>query len=317
MALPAAEKNRKLKAAALGQPMAAETALKKLKKKGTQRLIVRQPGGPTIPDASHQGGLHLQGIAVRSNRVFLTTSARSGKIISARSDGPGKYGVDTPAVGFGRRLHPGGVQSIGHYLVIPVYGGGWEGIEIRDTSNHLALVKKFRTSRKPYCVGIATTRDADGEFYILAAVTQSDGSRVEVYRTPSNLQLTDPACHFELRWMHKAPLPASDPDKEWNGYPNNISLLSDTRGNVYFLGLSKTQVTGGEDWADLYHMDLVRPEQTMFRRLHRFHAKCHSAPAFRWGAGATVTGPDSIEIHACERNVQDNNSKIRVDVFAA
>ena len=312
MKLPSAEVNMKLKAAPKDKPMAAKVALEKLNDKGEDRRVVSPQNGPRLPE----GGItkHLQGIAVHGSKVFLTTSASGGKIISATREAKSRvYIVKDKLVGFDQKVHPGGIQIIGHYLAIPVYNSNYSGVEIRDINDDLRLVKQFRTSRKPYCVGVTTTRDSAGEFYILAVVTENNGNRVEIYRTPSNLLLGDSNCFFELRWTYKAKLKRrKNPNKDWNSYPNNISLLSDTKGNVYFLGLYKRVGVG--DNADLYHLDFGQPEDKMFQRLSRFHAKCHPAPAFRWGAGASVVRGNALEIYACEMNVK-NKTTIRMDYF--
>lgn len=86
-------------------------------------------------------------------------------------------------MGYDEKTHLGGVQVIGHYLVIPIYFKQYTGIEIRDIDNELKIVKQFRTERNPYCVGIATSNDSMGEFYVLAVVAHNKGKRVDIYRT--------------------------------------------------------------------------------------------------------------------------------------
>jgi hypothetical protein len=60
MALPPKEKNKKLKATASDEPLAAQVALAKLNKKAKYSMIYSEADGPRIP----QGGAksHLQGI---------------------------------------------------------------------------------------------------------------------------------------------------------------------------------------------------------------------------------------------------------------
>lgn len=312
MALPLREKNKKLKATPSGEPMAAQVALAKLNKKAKYSMIYSEVGGPHIP----QGGVkyHLQGMAVLHgtssgrNRVFLTTSAKSGKIITGLSTVDKQhYIVDREAMGYDTedKVHPGGIQIIGHYLVIPIYYKQYSGIEIRDIDNELSIVKQFRTERNPYCVGITTTHDKTGEYYVLAVVTHNKGRRVDIYRTPSGLELKDPKCFFELRWTYKASPKNNDPKKDWNGYANNISLLSDTKGNIYFFGFyNSSQLGTGKNYVDLYHMDLSQPEDKIFRRLGRIRAKTDKG-SFRFGGSASVIGTDALEIYACKKNVND------------
>lgn len=86
MAIPTKEKNKKLKATLSGGPMAAEIALKKLKRKGKSLLIFSSDEGPRIPT----GGLraHIQGMTLslsRANKrrhMYVTTNAKKGKIIT-------------------------------------------------------------------------------------------------------------------------------------------------------------------------------------------------------------------------------------------
>lgn len=219
-------------------------------------------------------------------------------------------------MGYDEKTHLGGVQVIGHYLVIPIYFKQYTGIEIRDIDNELKIVKQFRTERKPYCVGIATSNDSMGEFYVLAVVTHNKGKRVDIYRTPSNLNLSDPGCFFELRWTFNASSKVEDTKKDWNGYANNISLLSDTRGNVYFLGLFNSSALGiGKNFADLYHMDLKQPEEKIFRRLGRFSTSRSLEVGFRFGGSASVVSQDALEIYACARNPADKHT-IKANLYS-
>jgi hypothetical protein len=264
------------------------------------------------------------GTARGRNRVFLTTSAKGGKIITGLSTVDKQhYIVDREAYGFDTKdkVHPGGIQIIGHYLVIPIYYKQYTGIEIRDIDDKLSIVKRFRTEKNPYCVGITTTHDQTGEYYVLAVVTHNKGRRVDIYRTPSGLELKNPNCDFDLRWTYKASTDNTDPKKDWNGYANNISLVSDSKGNIYFLGFYNTSELGtGKNYVDLYRMDLSQPEDKIFIRLSRIRAKTDKG-SFRFGGSASVVGTDSLEIYACERNVNEiivdkKTELIETDLFS-
>jgi len=320
MAIPPSEKNKKLKASPPGEPMSAKVVLKLLRARGKAALIISSDSGPQFPI----GGIkeHLQGIAIRKDgrgrpHAYLTTNAEGGKIVIARNEPDGKnYIVEEEPVGFDKKnIHPGGIQIIGHYLVIPIFNKEYSGIEIRDLNDGLSVIKEFRMDRRAYSVGIATTSDNKGEFYVMAVVTHSEARRVDIYRTPSNLKLSHPSCFFELKCIYRPGPIVKDLKKNWNNYSNGISLLSDKKNNLYFLGFYKTSLVGGKDYADLYHLDLKQPEDKLFKRLSRFHAKCNDGPAFRWGASASVLGDDTLEIYACEKNVQ-NKTIIRKDMFS-
>ncbi len=322
MAIAQSEKNKKLEAAPSGAPLAAVTALKRLKKKEKLILIFSSDDGPKLPT----GGIrtHIQGMSSSHSRggkrrhMYITTSASKGNIITARMTLDNlNYRVEKEPLRYENKTHPGGVQVIGHYLVIPIYFKQYTGIEIRDIDSDLKLVKQFRTERKPYCVGITTTRDNTGEYYVLAVVTHNKGKRVDIYRTPPNLKLSDPGCFFELRWTFNAPSKTQDRKLNWRGYANNISLLSDTSGNIYFLGLMNTNKLGvGDNIADLFLVDLKQPEEKLFSRHGSFRPGRDVEIGFRFGGGATVVSKDALEIYASDRNPQDKHT-IKADVYAA
>jgi len=46
-------------------------------------------------------------------------------------------------MGYDEKTHLGGVQVIGHYLVIPIYFKQYTGIEIRDIDNELKIVNNL------------------------------------------------------------------------------------------------------------------------------------------------------------------------------
>jgi len=312
MAIPEKEKNIKLTAAPPGEPMAAVTALKKLKHKAKHSMVYSSDGNPELP----QGGAayHLQGVSVylgsgaKRNRVILSTSAGKGKLIMGKATVDKRhYTVETEPVGYetDEKVHPGGIQVIGRYAVIPVFYKDYEGIEIRDIENGLQTIKEFTLESKPYCVGITTTGEGAGEQYVLAVVTKPDGSRVDIYTTPVGKKLSDPQCGFSrygIYWKQSY-------ETSWNPYSNNISLLSDTGGNIYFLGFynNDPDLGYGVDIADLHLMELKENRDVKFKRLSEFIANRKDG-SFRFGAGATVLDTATIQIYSCERNVQKDLS---------
>ncbi|MCH7518680.1 MAG: hypothetical protein IH964_06590 [Candidatus Dadabacteria bacterium] len=312
MAITKNEKNKKLDAAPTGEPMTAVTALRKLKNKAKYSMVYSRDGKPELP----HGGVkyHLQGVSVyvgtarRRNRVILSTSADKGKLIMGIAT-PDKrhYTVEAEPIGYEteEKVHPGGIQVIGQYVVIPIYYKGYKGIEIRNIMDGLNIVKEFSIKNKPYCVGITTTGENSSEYYVLAAVTKPDGSRVDVYTTEPGYKLSDSQCTF----THFGSYRLKSNETRWNRYSNNISLLSDTDSNIYFLGFYNTdRVFGyGIDIADLHQMELKETNTVTFKRLGEFVAERKNG-SFRFGAGATVLNASSIQIYSCERNGQKDLS---------
>ncbi len=317
MPIPIREKNPKLTATTTGAP-AIVPALRKLGARTNVEVRARS-GGSQIPASGKVlKTKHLQGVTTCGDRLVLSTSVKGGNLFTARRVDDALYVVQDPAVPLATNGHPGGIQAIGHYVAVPTYpnrGTDYE-VQFRDVNNALRVVRSLRMSRKPYCVGVTTTHDNTGEYYVLAAVTHPRGDIVEVYRTPPNLVLGDPLCMFWLHGIYNRRVDASD----WIGYPNSISLLSDTRGKVFFVGLAQSAISvrrrrhfrstrprsapSLRDLVDVYHLDMNAPGDRLLVKLDRLRLRCARGASLRWGASASVTGADTIAVHTCERDVQ-------------
>lgn len=306
MGIPKREKNKRLLAGYTSTPLPAVSALEKLKPQAKYSMVYSSDGKPELPRG---GAGHLQGMSVyvgdsTRNRVVLSTSADKGKLIVGLAIPSNQhYKVKTKPVGYQtpKKVHPGGIQVIGKYVVVPIYYTGYKGIEIRDIINNLDVIKKFEINYRPYCVGITTIGKNSNEYYVLAIVTKPDGSRVDIYTSKPGYKLSDTQCNFSYFGTYR---PNSN-STYWNYYSNNISLLSDTKDNIYFLGFYNTdKVFGyGVDKVDLHLMKLEDNRKVRFIRLSEFKTKRNHGST-RFGAGATVLNDNSIEIYTCERNGQ-------------
>ncbi len=334
------DSNIKLQAPDPATPHYAISALQALPRDGAVYKIISKPG-MQIPD---QDGFlfipsrnHFQGIGIRDHYALATTSAADGAIIAAKGHQE-QFLLDSvePAGGFG---HPGGVQTIGSYLVVPVYDHPEDDqrAEIRfyKYGSQIELVEHLtikRRGKRFYCVGITNCTGPDGEYYLLAVVTHNEGDVIEFYRTEPGLPLSDQRCSFVKReergrddhtpdktWNYQTveqdPQHADDwqPDRNWGGYPNSISLLADEAGQVYFLGLHRTR--SGDDWADLFLLDIDAPEGRMLRKLANFHAIAKDGPSFRYGGSVLVTSKTTFSIFTCARNAENDDQELTLNVF--
>ncbi|MCH7677620.1 hypothetical protein IH879_22105 [candidate division KSB1 bacterium] len=290
----------------------AKAALEGLQKDGVVAKVLGN--GKSIPHATGFGRLkrHLQGVAIRDSIATVTTSTVDGLILTSKND--------SPASDFsyqGKKLvpdfnHPGGIQTIGSYAVVPVYNDQTTEVQFYEDTQELKKAEHLtiRLNKRVYSVGISDAADEKGDFYLLALGVDSKGKVFDFYRSQPNLALNHQDCRFKF-------LKNSKFKKE--GYPNSISLLADEANNLYFLGLHTTgrlaSLGLGKDWADLYQINLQESGQKMFKKIANFHAICHKGPAFRWGGSARVTSDSTISIFVCERNVQKSGSEIRLNVF--
>ena len=290
----------------------AKTALEGLQKDGAVVKVL--DNGKPIP---HETGFrrlksHLQGVAIRDSIATVTTSTGDGLILTSKNDSPApdfSYQGKKQVPAFN---HPGGIQTIGSYAVVPVYKDQTTEVQFYENTRDLKKAEHLtiRLNKRVYSVGISDATDESGDFYLLALGVDNKGKVFDFYRSQPNLPLDHQDCAFQFlnSWKFKKEI-----------YPNSISLLADEANNLYFLGLHTTgrfaSLGWGKDWADLYQINLQDPEQKMLKKIAKFHAICHSGPAFRWGGSARVTSDSTISIFVCERNVQKNGSKIRLNVF--
>ena len=296
----------------------ATEGLQALGRKGVGRTVTGD-----LPQSTGEAEGHLQGVALRDDYAILTTSARDGFIVLSRRNGNEYSMVHKMQVESIR--HPAGMQTIGEYLVVPGYDSLREIRFYRYMEGSIQQEGQLTipTDINAKCVGITNCSRGASELYILAACNNEN--EIHFYRSNENEPLSSGNCTFENKreWdinnVSEADREDWQPDKNWRGYPNSISLISDEGGNVYFLGLRKTRLLFGKDIIDLYKLDFDASEEKMLTKMASFHAKCRNGTSFRWGGSALVTSEMTFRIYACRRNVwtKDNTKITKVNVFHA
>ena len=303
--------NTKLKAPE-GEENYAAAALQALNKEGVVgKVLGNLPDEKGVPISRG----HLQGVAIRDPYAILTTSADDGAIFVSKQSG-GNYQLLERV---GDLSHPGGIQTIGDHVVVPVYSNQGAEIQIYKYTDNLRLVGR-RTIESPggkaYSAGITNTLDAAGEFYLLAVGVSSEGDQFQFYRTPSNTPISDASCTFELFSSEQRPVGLDVT------YPNGISLITDEGRNTYLLGFHTTGLARdkgvGEDLVDLSRLRFD-DTRIALEKLGTFQASMEEGFAFRWGGSALVTSKTTIRIFACERDVQPeaDNKVARINILHA
>ena len=231
---------------------------------------------------------HTQGVAFRNNGFYVTTT--DGKrIISGRFVNdpkfPNHYSHETPPTSLsGPYSHPGGIQTIGDIVAVPVYCGATSA-EVRFYDPNLDLVECLPIEgTRAYCVGVTNTSRVNGKTrYVLAVGVSDAGDEIWFYEAtarsigecnwPSKPRIWCATDANREHWVNLLD-PRSGPDKFWGGCRNSMSLLADDAGGLYLLVLyqkqdsehtvhesESTEEIGqdeemGQDFADLYRVYL-------------------------------------------------------------
>ncbi len=302
---------------------------------------------------------HLQGIAVRKDYAVVTSSTQDGYILTGKKGSSGacfcfekyepliKSAKCSPVKQTLRRVklyakqflalygvldHPGGIQTIGDWVVVPVEGNDPKRSEIRfyKYKGKISLVKRLTICRTPALgkagsVGITDYASKEGQRYLLATCPNS--KHIHFYWTEANVPLSNCGCFFKgpTKWWSKGKNALKG---KWENYVNGISLVADCNGNIFFMGLYgkpkfKFWPMGfKENYADLYKVKLKwvggKLKTVRLEKISHKMVKCKGT-SFRWGGSALVTSPTAIRLFACSWKVQGwfkKKKKIRVNIFS-
>lgn len=218
----------------------------------------------------------------------------------------GKKGTDTPW-GFKTYRkdwrHPGGIQSIGDYLLVPSEQENQASIALYDLRalavQELRRVETFdlAVAHKAGSLGITSYTDAGGtEYYVLMVAHLDNANTVyHVYRAPAENGLE----HADFIEVGSFAM-----DKDFQGF----GLVTEAETNdIYMIGLwSPNEGVSFADYAYLYQLDTENwklGEELAQRHL----VSDGGAPGmlgvhFRYGAGVLVTPQKQLMLSATERN---------------
>ena len=287
---------------------------------------------------AHTFTTHIQGVAfghlaepnpLDASCAILSTTANDGEIVTCKRSGDNYDVQDRIGVKRGREnlTHPGGIQAIGDYVVVPAFkkksSEGDKGeIHFYRYTPDLVLAHAFEPVKKAYSSGITNVTDENGEFYVLALGVSSSGTDFHFYLSPHNIPISDNRCQFEFQGMHSFQ----------QKYTDNISLIADQAGHVYFLGLREED--DGSEFADLFRIKVARdngseipetddPLTEVKTLVDDAEVDTPADISFRWGGSALVTSDTTMKLVVCERDTvhevehEDSITRRRLDDFAA
>ena len=257
---------------------------------------------------------HVQGIAIWNDLVIFVQNNKGyskGKIqVVDRYSADCLYTLDTPYENYN---HPGGMQLIGDYLVVPVEKSNHkESIiyfyDLNDLEDNTILPCKIEQATEGCGAACITNYTENGtEYYLLIAY---NNGTYNFYKS-NGKTLNNVECCFEKLYAVSPPLLE---DRDYQG----LALITDTEQNIYMIGLRTDDLFGSnKDYMDLYELDISNSAHPFSTDVvDPRHMTCvHSGGAiagangthFRWGVGGVVSDLNSLILWATQRNFVAGN----------
>ena len=281
---------------------------------------------------------HIQGVALVDRGQFFSSTADDGVLIRIDNGG----GVSKCLIGKceNAAYHLGGIQAIGDHVAVPIYKeNGTTGGEVRFYSYSGSSLQEHEHlrlrlgDRHPYCVGIANVELEGNNHYILAIGVDEEGREVRFYSRKSDSFVESDTTNdnwwqsdqYVTWWLDRGTL-------EHRRYRNNISLVADGEGALYFIGMHNHR--GGisrsnRDVIDLFEVSGVVGSESATKTVHpvltcsetvRLTRKAHSGVSFRYGASVRVTKGRHLELVASAmhtvRTAENPLGRLDIDVLS-
>jgi hypothetical protein len=189
-------------------------------------------------------------------------------------------------------FHPGGCQTIGDCLVVPIENGEGESfITFMDVSDPKDIREVNPAARiaRPHndagSVGVTNLTIAGKDFWLLCAY---DNGATDVY-------LSEDPFPGKFNVIFSLTLAESE--------LQSLSLVTDVANNVFALGLHRT--LGGKDMAILYAVDLTKKRMTILSE-RNFRTSgpddiIGGGPHFRWGGGIEIVSATELGLFCSGR----------------
>lgn len=251
-------------------------------------------------------GTHVQGIVHNQDYVFLSHNRlavqSTGMIaVISKKKGEVQYWFDTPEEA-DHYPHPGGMQLIGDYLMVPVENGDHNQSDVHfyDLSNMTnkvppqKLAYSLRRHNGTGAAGITNYTSGGIEYYLMAAY---DNGKLHFYKS-NGLTLADPG--FALSSLFET--------KVAEGGYSTICLLTDKNNGLYMIGFwTESPELDPVDYMDYYTLNIDKKSISgVVERRHMIteHGGVVGPDGvhFRFGAGLRIMSDTSLKAFATQRN---------------
>lgn len=202
--------------------------------------------------------------------------------------------------------HPGGIQVIGDYLLVPTEEDSSAYVTVYDMRSlavgELRRVESFSfsVSHKAGGIGITNYTDKNGneKYVLLVANLDGDDSVYYIYQADA----TNGIETADFSYVGEFPI-----TRDYQGF----GLVTDSEDNIYLMGLySEQSGLTYVDYAYLYQIDTTT--WSLSSEIGSSHLKSSGVGLtgvhFRYGAGVYVTEDGSLGLYATERNISSSGT---------
>lgn len=215
-----------------------------------------------------------------------------------------------------RDWHPGGMQVLGKFLAIPLYGDGDASrVAFYDMSN----------PTKPVALKSAEIRGGV-RYYAVAFTRLPDDHFLVAIRTAGDLEFWYSNTPDLARGFR--PVGTVPRDKVLGGFHSYemINFVNDSTGGLYLIGTHNTDplspvIRGmGKDWADLYRLDFYDGFAALpfIWKVAKKHMYCSSRRCNFLGASGVYVGPkNTLALYASWHWLRDGGTVMSVQQFTS
>jgi hypothetical protein len=153
--------------------------------------------------------------------------------------------------------HAGGIQAIGHWLVVPLEGshsGADARIVLYDLAHPTSPIKRYERDAGWEHAGTASiTKLSDGRY--LLVIGGSDANPLKFYVSSGTSLTAYPGFDLVDQWKNEEVETEID-DANWGAY-QNINIVNQCDGKLFLIGMHNDAPLGqGADWVDVYRLEV-------------------------------------------------------------
>ena len=283
------------------------------------------PTSAQVLKFSHNGvsmpsGGHMQGIAQLDSRTLVISGSSDSKAYFFIVEWPvvirpAEVGQVIKVVHINdhfpgmRHNHASGIQLLGNILAVGAEQGGDPNkstvvfFDLTNRSNPVPVgTPIFRQHETAGAVGIIQLSN-----YVLLAVGGWDSNVIDFYC--SNTQYINSGnFRFDLlKTWRKSQMSATGwIDGNFGAY-QGLNLFRQSNGKLYMVGFNRN--SSGQDWADLYSVDLNLSAAYMLKKVDKKHVYCQDGASFRYGGGGIFSsGSSDLTLYAVEADLHTQST---------